>query len=130
MTDITAAQIGLGEPPGGAWPPPRQTAGGVPKPEPRPAQEFPTGATRDQDHDKPDYEGFLSPLVIERYGQYMHGHRLQLDGKLRPSDNWQKGIPLDKYMKSLWRHFFAAWKLHRDEPHPVDWYDPYGQYCL
>jgi hypothetical protein len=74
---------------------------------------FETGATRDADLGKFDYEGFLSPRVIERYGAYMHKHRKQTDGKLRDSDNWQKGIPLGAYMKSLWRHFFDLWKLYR-----------------
>lgn len=81
-------------------------------------REFSTGATRDTDTGKPDYEGFLSPLVIERFGEYMHGHRRQADGKLRDSDNWQKGIPIDAYMKSAWRHFFDVWKAHRGLPAP------------
>lgn len=74
---------------------------------------FDTGATRDTDSGKFDYEGFISPLVIERYGEYMHKNRMQADGSLRDSDNWQKGIPINAYMKSLWRHFFDVWKLHR-----------------
>lgn len=74
---------------------------------------FSTGATRDNEGTKPDYEGFLSPCVIEAYGHYMNRHCIQADGKLRDSDNWQKGIPRDVYMKSAWRHFVQAWKLHR-----------------
>lgn len=74
---------------------------------------FDTGATRDNDASKNDYEGFLSPLVIQAYGDYMHKNRLQADGKLRASDNWQKGIPKDAYMKSLWRHFLDVWTIHR-----------------
>jgi len=74
---------------------------------------FDTGATRDSDDSKLDFEGFLSPIVIERYAQYLHEHRLQADGEMRDSDNWQKGIPLYVYMKSAWRHFFLWWKLHR-----------------
>ncbi len=76
-------------------------------------RQFESGATRDTDQNKPDYEGFLSPLVIERYGQYMNKHRKQAGGKLRDSDNWQKGIPLNVYMKSAWRHFVDWWKFHR-----------------
>ena len=76
-------------------------------------REFKTGATRDDDTAKPDYEGFLSPLVIRRYGEYMTKHRVQADGKLRDSDNWQKGIPLTAYMKSLWRHVVDLWTMHR-----------------
>ena len=74
---------------------------------------FNTGATRDTDEGKYDYEGFLSPLVLERFGQYMHLHRKQSDGSLRDSDNWQKGIPLTAYMKSAWRHFVDWWFIHR-----------------
>ena len=74
---------------------------------------FETGATRDIDTDKYDYEGFLSPLVMERFAKYMHQNRLQKDGSLRASDNWQKGIPLNVYIKSAWRHFMEWWKAHR-----------------
>lgn len=74
---------------------------------------FDTGATRDTDENKLDFEGFLSPLALERYAQYMHKHRRQSDGGMRDSDNWQKGIPLDAYMKSGWRHFRDWWREHR-----------------
>ena len=74
---------------------------------------FEGGATRDDDDVKCDYEGFLSPLVIERYGEYMNKHRVQADGEVRDSDNWQKGIPISVYMKSWWRHFVEAWVLWR-----------------
>lgn len=76
-------------------------------------RKFNTGATRDGDEGKYDYEGFLSPLVIERFGKYMNKHRKQADGKLRDSDNWQKGIPQEAYMKSAFRHFMDWWKEHR-----------------
>lgn len=74
---------------------------------------FESGATRDTDEGKFDYESFLSPLVIERYGEYMHTNRIQADGTLRDGDNWQKGMGLPTFMKSLWRHFHAVWKQHR-----------------
>jgi len=74
---------------------------------------FDTGAFRNSDKDKLDYEGFLSPLVLEEFAKYMHEHRKLEDGTYRDSDNWQKGIPIDQYMKSLWRHFFDTWKNHR-----------------
>lgn len=76
-------------------------------------RKFNTGATRNDDKNKYDYEAFLSPLVIERYAEYMHKHRIQEDGTLRDGDNWQKGIPKEAYMKSGWRHFFDWWKEHR-----------------
>jgi hypothetical protein len=76
-------------------------------------REFETGATRDSEDGKNDYEGFLSPLVIEAYGDYMTSHRKQADGNLRDSDNWQKGMSKDVYTKSLWRHFMDLWFIHR-----------------
>jgi hypothetical protein len=83
-------------------------------------REFATGATRDSDDDKLDYDGFLSPLVLRRYAVYMHQHRRQADGKLRDSDNWQKGIPIEQYRKSLWRHFMDLWTILRGWPNKED----------
>ncbi|MCA1593051.1 MAG: hypothetical protein LC754_10455 [Acidobacteria bacterium] len=83
-------------------------------------REFETGATRDDEGDKIDYEGFLSPYVLERYGAYMNAHRLQADGALRDSDNWQKGMPLDVYAKSLIRHVFDFWGKHRQGEYSDD----------
>lgn len=88
----------------------------LPGPAPLPEaimRQFDTGATRDIDTDKLDYEGFLSPLVLEAYAIYMSSMRVQADGSVRDSDNWQKGIPMDVYMKSMWRHFFEVWRWHR-----------------
>lgn len=76
-------------------------------------REFSTGATRSSDAGKPDLEGFLSPLVIRRYGEFMHKNRVQADGKLRASDNWQKGMGRDVFLKSAHRHFLSLWLLHR-----------------
>lgn len=77
---------------------------------------FETGAYRDSDAGKPDYEGYLSPLVIQAFGDYMTRHRVQSDGRLRDSDNWQNGIPREEYMKSLWRHFLDLWLEHLVHP--------------
>jgi hypothetical protein len=76
-------------------------------------RKFESGATRDTDEGKFDYEGFLSPIVLDRFAAYMHENRVQADGNLRDSDNWQRGIPLDAYMKSMMRHFMDVWALHR-----------------
>lgn len=76
-------------------------------------RKFETGATRNADQTKPDFDGFLSPLVLEAYGVYMTYNRLLQDGSYRESDNWQKGIPLSSYMKSGWRHFIDWWRCHR-----------------
>ena len=76
-------------------------------------REFETGATRDVSAHKYDYEAFESPLVVNRFAAYMHRHRLQSDGTLRDGDNWQKGIPNQEYVKSMWRHFFDVWAIMR-----------------
>lgn len=82
-------------------------------------REFETGATRDTDEGKLDYEGFLAPAVLERYAQYMHRHRQQSDGTFRASDNWQKGMPQEQYLKSLIRHVVEFWKINRSKV-PID----------
>jgi len=77
-------------------------------------REFASGATRDTDEGKLDFDGFFSPTVLVHFAEYMHRHRTQSDGSLRDSDNWQAGIPRDAYMKSMWRHFFDVWAMHHD----------------
>lgn len=114
VTNVPSRPVGLGQPAaagkyGAPMPPyvdPQGPAAVI--------RTFGTGATRDTDEDKLDFEGFLSPLVLEAFASYMHGKRKMPDGSLRDSDNWQKGIPMDAYMKSMWRHFFAVWKGHRE----------------
>ena len=76
-------------------------------------RKFETGATRGTDIGKLDYEAFLSPMVLERYAQYLHKHRKQSNDELRDGDNWQKGIPKNVYIKSAVRHLVTWWKEHR-----------------
>jgi len=79
-------------------------------------RQFDSGATRDTDIGKLDYEGFLSPIVLQRYAQYLHKHRTQSDGQLRDSDNWQNMFGekhFDICMKSACRHFIDWWLQHR-----------------
>ena len=76
---------------------------------------FATGATRDVDNGKLDYEGFISPLVTRAYAEYMHRCRTRnvpVGSVIRDSDNWQKGIPQDVYAKSLIRHVQEFWLIH------------------
>jgi len=75
----------------------------APAPTNKEIRQFDTGATRNLEVD-PDYHGFFSPLAMHAYGEYMHAHRLQSDGTMRESDNWQKGMPIDTYVRSLVRH--------------------------
>jgi len=81
---------------------------------------FDTGATRSNDDEKLDYEGILSPLTLREYVSYCNKHRTQADGKKRSSDNWQLGIPVSRYMKSLWRHFMDVWTAHRGWDKKID----------
>ena len=77
-------------------------------------QQFEGGATRNANGDKFDYEAFINPEVLHAYGEFMHGHRKQRDGSLRDGDNWQKGIPKEQLMKSMFRHFVDVWMGHRE----------------
>ena len=77
---------------------------------------FSLGATRDNDINKLDYEGFNSPLVDKCYAAYLNKHRIQSNGNLRDSDNWQKLFGDDHFsvcMKSLCRHVVDARLAHR-----------------
>lgn len=78
-------------------------------------RQFDTGATRNDDTEQLDYEGFISPLMVKRFAEYMHKHRIQSDGTKRASDNWQKGMPTNSYAKSLVRHTVDFWLCHRGE---------------
>lgn len=80
---------------------------------PKIIQTFESGATRNDDSDKFDMEGFINPEVLHAYGSYMHKHRFQRDGVIRAADNWQKGIPFRKYVKSLVRHTLDLWRIER-----------------
>lgn len=82
-------------------------------------RQFESGASRDTEHNKLDYEAFLSPAVLQRYAEFMHKNRHVKGGALRDGDNWQKGIPQSVYMKSLTRHFMDLWLYHREAPTEV-----------
>lgn len=90
---------------------------------------FATGATRDGDTGKLDYEGFISPLVDRRFAQYMHMCRTRNvppGQTIRDSDNWQRGIPLDQYAKSLVRHvaefrlLFDGYEVNDEKGQPMN----------
>lgn len=78
-----------------------------------PQQGFATGATRSTSEGKVDFEGHLHPDVLAVFGEYMNAHRVQRDGQVRASDNWQKGIPIYRYVKSLVRHGMEFWRMWR-----------------
>lgn len=78
-------------------------------------RKFETGATRNVDSGKFDYEAFYTPRVLRAFATYMHFNRLQENGEMRDGDNWQRGIPMPSYMKSGFRHFIDWWSWHRGE---------------
>lgn len=79
-------------------------------------QGFPTGATRSSDAGKFDYEGHINPEVLTVFAEYMNRHRIQRDGRVRASDNWQQGIPIYCYVKSFVRHGIEFWRMWRGVP--------------
>lgn len=85
-----------------------------------PTKVFPTGATRGANDNKLSYKGFLSPIVLKRYAEYMHRARLRdiPEGQtIRQPDNWKKGIDKEHYADSLVRHTVEFWEaLERKWP--------------
>lgn len=81
---------------------------------------FDTGAMRDSDDVKIDPEGYLSPLALEAYFNFMRRHQVCADGSIRSSSNWKKGIPVEAYMKSMWRHFFTVWQKYTNGEDPTE----------
>jgi hypothetical protein len=75
-------------------------------------RKFSTGAIRDDDKNKINYEKGLSPLVLEAYGEFMRGNNMMPDGSYRDEGNWKKGFTKQSYMESKWRHFMTTWMIH------------------
>jgi hypothetical protein len=70
---------------------------------------FKTGATRSPLGDKLEYKGYLNPMVLKRYAEYMKKHQTQSDRGQRAADNWQKGIDLASLYDSKIRHDMDIW---------------------
>lgn len=79
-------------------------------------RQFDSGATRDTIKGKLNYVKALSPIVLQRYVQYLDVHRKQSDGSMREFDNWKQGIPKEAYLGGLGRHFVAVWLLEHGFP--------------
>jgi hypothetical protein len=60
---------------------------------------FDSGAKRDSDTEKEDYIESISWLTLRRLAFYMKSKE-----KLYGRGNWQKGIPIEEYEKSMMRH--------------------------
>lgn len=74
-------------------------------------RKFATGAIRSALGNKLEYDGYLNPLVLKRFAEYMKKHQTQPDGEQRAADNWQKNIPMASLHDSKKRHDFDVW-LH------------------
>jgi hypothetical protein len=74
-------------------------------------QEFPTGAVRDTDDDKPR-PTLIPPLAMERVAKWY-----ALGAKKYADRNWEKGMPLSRFMDSLERHVLKYKAGARDEDH-------------
>ena len=64
-----------------------------------------SGATRDLNDGKKQYDKFIHPLVIERFADYMQGKRAMPDGSSREGDNWWNGFPREWLIESMGRHY-------------------------
>ena len=64
----------------------------------------------------PYEEATAKPLGKPVVRTYMLSCQYLKDGTLRSSDNWQKGIPVSAYMKSLLRHVIELWTQYRTDP--------------
>lgn len=74
---------------------------------------FESGATRSPLGNKLQYEGYLNPLVLKRFAEYMKKHQTQSNGEQRAADNWQKNIPLESLYDSKVRHDMDVWLYAR-----------------
>jgi hypothetical protein len=79
-------------------------------------RKFSSGAIRNDDKDKLDFEGFLCPKCLLIFAEYMHKHRFLETGEIRGSDNWQKGFAPGVNIKSGWRHLHDWWLEERGYP--------------
>ena len=73
--------------------------------------EFDTGAVRDRQAGKGRYD-LLSPIAMRRMARHFE------NGAAKYSDrNWEKGMPLSRYLDSALRHIFAILEGKTDEDH-------------
>ena len=76
-------------------------------------REFNTGAVRDTTENKGSYY-LLPPHAIHRMAQHF-----QTGGKKYSPRNWEKGMPLSKFLDSALRHLFAYLGGSREEDHII-----------
>lgn len=84
-------------------------------------REFASGAKRDTNEGKVDFRAILSPAALQMFGDYMVRHNTMREGEKRSQDNWKKGMPLDSFIESFFRHtheLHAA--LERDDQWEIE----------
>ena len=74
-------------------------------------QQFATGAVRDAAADKPRV-GLISPVALERLGEWLGEGAKKYDDR-----NWERGIPIQRSVESLFRHLLAYMDGRWDEDH-------------
>ena len=74
-------------------------------------QEFKTGAVRDIQEGKGRYD-LISPIALERLAKHYEN-----GAKKYGPHNWQKGMPLSRYLDSLIRHAYKLLRGWEDEDH-------------
>lgn len=74
-------------------------------------EEFDTGARRDVRDGKGRYD-LISPVALRRLAQV-----LERGAKKYGERNWEKGIPVGRYLDSAIRHIYQYIEGHEDEDH-------------
>jgi hypothetical protein len=74
-------------------------------------QEFKTGAVRDTAGNKPLLE------LIPEWASFAYGWVLEAGMRKYSARNWEKGMPISRYISSAKRHLAAYSLGFRDEPH-------------
>ena len=76
-------------------------------------QEFPTGARRDIQRGKGRYD-LLPAQALMRLARHFE------NGAVKYGDNnWEKGMPLNRYLDSAFRHMVKFMAGERDEDHAI-----------
>jgi len=76
-------------------------------------QEFSTGARRDTQEGKGRFD-LLPCHAITRLAEHFEN-----GSKKYGDDNWRKGIPLNRYLDSAFRHLYKFMDGQRDEDHAI-----------
>lgn len=74
-------------------------------------QEFGSGAIRDRETGKGRYD-LITPLALQRLADVYEKGAQKYDDR-----NWEKGMPISRYIDSAIRHLFQYLEGHRDEDH-------------